>query len=264
MRFNALRGLPTLALLALLVLIDGLLTGCAQAPSALRDQAAAPLTKSEAQARYQQGIARYGEGQFERALSDLDTAVASGGLKPADAVNARKYMAFIYCNGKLEAQCREQFQAILTLDSNFALAANEAENPLWGSVWVSVKGAREDKKAVTRGSEVQASKGQQKLSEGIKEYDAGHFKEALAALQAALDSGLTDQADQVRAYKYSAFSYCLTARRTQCHAAFHTIFTLDPAFALLPSEVGHPAWTAIYRKELAAAKRAQAGAGKKK
>jgi hypothetical protein len=54
-----------------------------------------------------------------------------------------------------------------------------------------------------------------------------------------------------------AFSYCLTQHNKECAAEFHAIFSLDPAFVLVPSEAGHPSWSSIYGKELAAAKRLQ-------
>jgi hypothetical protein len=42
-----------------------------------------------------------------------------------------------------------------------------------------------------------------------------------------------------------------------CRNSFRSIFELSPAFELMPSEAGHPAWSSIYRKELAAARRSK-------
>jgi tetratricopeptide (TPR) repeat protein len=259
------------ALIALFfVALAAALSGCAemgaQNPGAAASSvpsAPPPLTAIDVQALYKLGLTLYGENQLDLALSDLDAAAASKFLKPSDEAIARKTMAFIYCATKREAQCREQFQLVLKLDPNFKLSAAEADHPVWGPIWVSVRGAGEDDKAVSRGSESKASKGQQKLAEGIKEYDAGHFKEAAAALQTAVDSGLPDKADQLRAHKFAAFSYCLMARMTQCRAEFHANFLLDAKFELLPSEAGHPAWAGTYRRELAAARKAQATAAVK-
>jgi tetratricopeptide (TPR) repeat protein len=219
------------------------------------DSSSSSLSAPEAQTRYQQGLARYRDNRFEIALGDLNAAMSSGHLNLADEINARKHMAFIHCASNREAQCREQFQAILRDNPDFNLAPNEASHPLWGPVWRSIKGAFDDKRAVTRGIGIFASRAQKKLSEGIKAYEAGRYNAALDALQISIGNGLWYRVDEIRAHKYAAFAYCLTRRRAECRTEFRKIFSLDPAFELLPSEAGHPAWSAIYRKELAAARR---------
>ncbi|MDB5762232.1 MAG: hypothetical protein JWQ21_1227 [Herminiimonas sp.] len=239
----------------LLPLLAVLLAGCAQNPRQ-PDNGQPVLSASEAQVRYEQGLARYLDSRFDTALGDLNAAVSSGNLKSADALNARKHMAFIHCISNREAQCREQFETILKADSNFDLAPNEAGHPAWGPVWRSIKGNLDDKRAVVRGSGMLASSAQQKLAEGIKEYDAGRYKEALNALHAAIKNGLSDKTDEIRAHKYAAFTHCLMKNGAQCRTEFRTIFSVNPAFELLPSEAGHPAWAAIYRRELAAARHA--------
>jgi tetratricopeptide (TPR) repeat protein len=213
------------------------------------------LSGPEAQTRYQQGLARYRDNRFEIALGDLNAAMSSGQLNSSDEINARKHMAFIHCASNRETQCREQFQAILKDDPDFNLAPNEASHPLWGPVWRSVKGAFDDKRAVTRGIGIFASRAQKKLSEGIKAYQAGRYNVALDALQISIGNGLWYRVDEIRAHKYAAFSYCLTRRKAECRTEFRNIFTLDPAFELMPSEAGHPAWSAIYRKERAKIRR---------
>lgn len=239
----------------LVTLLAVLLVACAQSPKQ-SDSGQPVLSNSEAQARYQQGLVRYRENHFDVALGDLNAALSSGHLKTADAINARKHMAFIHCVSNRELQCREQFQAILKIDADFNLAPNEASHPLWGPVWRSIKGVLDDQRAVKNASSILASPAQRKLADGIREYDAGRYKEALDALQAALTGGLKDRADEMRAHKFVAFAHCLTQHKVPCRDEFRKIFTLDPAFELTPSEAGHPAWAAIYRKELAAARRA--------
>jgi hypothetical protein len=241
----------------ILLLVIALLAGCALTPKQAANGQPG-LSDSEAQTRYQQGLARYRDNRFATAFSDLDAAVSSGHLQLAEAIDARKHMAFIHCTSKREAQCREQFQTILKLDSNFDLPPNESSHPGWGPVWRSIKGSIEDQRAVARGSRLMASTAQQKLAEGIKEYDAGRYRESIDALQLSIKSGLTDKADEIRAHKYSAFASCLVRKSMQCRSEFRTIFALDPAFQLVPSEAGHPAWAAIYRKEMTAAKRSNA------
>lgn len=252
--------------LALSILVLG---GCAQVPlSGIRQIGQSGISGNEAQARLQHGLAQYKESRYDTALADLNAAVASGQLKSADNVNARKHIAFIHCASNREALCREQFQAILKADPDFDLPANEASHPSWGPVWRSTKVVLDDQRTVSRGSGILAGPGLKMLAEGIKEYDAGRYKEAIVALQAAIKNGLKEKSDQVRAYKYTAFSYCLTQNRSQCSSAFRTLFALDPAFELVSSEAGHPAWSGIYRKELAAARKAskkqQQQAGKAK
>jgi tetratricopeptide (TPR) repeat protein len=235
-----------------------LLTACSQFSKLANDgqsDASSPLSYSEAQKRYQQGFAKYRNSHFDAALADLGAAASSGQLNLAETVNARKHMAFIHCAAGRELPCREQFQTILKIEPNFNLAANEAGHPAWGPVWRSIKGAAEERRAVAQAASIMASAAQQKLAEGIREYDAGNYKEALEALQAAIKSGLPGRTEEIRAHKYSAFIYCLTQRATLCRSEFRSIFAVDPAFELLPSESGHPAWASSYRKEKAAASR---------
>lgn len=235
-------------------IVAALLSACSPL-SNVTDSGQPGVPLSEAQARYQQGLAKYRESRFDAALADLGAAVSSGQLKPVDLSNGRKHMAFIHCSNGRESLCREQFQAILKAEPKFELAANEASHPVWGPVWRSVKGAAEEQRAVAKASGFLASAGQQKLAEGLKGYEEGRFNEALTDLQNALKSGLPGRADEIIAHKYSAFIYCLTQRTSLCRGAFGKIFALDPAFELLPSESGHPAWAASYRSEKAAAAR---------
>ncbi|WP_420475908.1 TssQ family T6SS-associated lipoprotein [Noviherbaspirillum sp. ST9] len=227
--------------------------GCAQVPTQTAGSTTPTLSAPEARSQYQQGLANYRESRFEAAQSNLGAAIASGTLSPDEANNARKHLAFIHCAAGRELPCREQFQAILQADPGFDLQPAESGHPQWGPVWRSVKGTVEEKRALSKASGTNATPAQQKLAEGIKNYDAGRYKDALGALQAALKAGLPAGADEIRAHKYSAFAYCLTGRAKQCRAEFKMIFAIDPAFDLLPSESGHPAWSSAYRSEKAAA-----------
>lgn len=239
------------------LLLAVLAAGCAQV-STQTDSGKPVLSYSEAQTQYQQGLANYRENRVDAALNELSQAVASGKLNAADTNNARKYIAFIHCAAARELQCREQFQAILKANPDFDLAPAEANQPQWASIWRSAKGAVEEKRALSQASSTSATPAQQKLAEGIKEYEAGRYKDSLEALQAAIKAGLPGKTDELRARKYAAFGYCLTQRAKQCRAEFKQIFAKDPAFELLPSETGHPAWASVYRSEKAAAvKKAQ-------
>jgi hypothetical protein len=243
------------------LLLAALLAGCAQLPTGT-DSGKPAISASEAQTRYQQGLSSYRGNRFEPALGDLTAALSSGHLTAADAINARKHIAFVHCASGRELQCREQFQILLKMEPNFDLAPNEASHPLWGPIWRSTKGAAEEQRAVSRANSIFATQAQQKLAEGIKEYDAGRYNESLGALQAALKAGLPEKMDELRAHKFMAFGYCVSQRAKQCRAEFQQIFTKDPTYELLPSETGHPAWASIYRSEKSAAKK-KAEAAKK-
>lgn len=240
--------------LLILPLTVSLFTGCSHLPK-FSGHNPEPTASSDAQTRYQQGLAKYRASRFDAALADLDAAIAGKQLSPADTVNARKHMAFILCSSGRELPCREQFQAILKEEPAFNLAPNEAGHPHWGPVWRSLKGAAEQQRVIERASGFMATAAQQKLTEGIKEYENGHYHAALEILQNALKSGFADRSDEIFARKYCAFSYCLTQRTRLCRDEFRKILALDPAFELLPSENRHPSWARSYRLEKAAAVR---------
>lgn len=91
------------------------------------------------------------------------------------------------------------------------------------------------------------TKGEQMLKDGIKNYEEGNYREAVASLQGALDSGLPDKAGQVTAHKFLAFTYCITSRGTLCREEFSKALALDPKFDLAPAEAGHPIWGSVFR-----------------
>lgn len=235
------------------VLLAAAVAGCAQLAQQAGGDSIAVLSSTEAQSRYLQGLSDYRENRHDTALIELNAALASTQLTAQDTANAHKHIAFIHCLNGRELQCREQFQALLKVDPKFDLTAAESSHPQWGPVWRSTKGAVEERLALVRGSSANATPAQQKLAEGIKDYDAGRYKESLAAMQAALKTGLPTRNDELRAHKYSAFVYCVTQRSRQCRNEFVQIFTKDADFELLPSEAGHPAWDSVYRTEKAAA-----------
>lgn len=227
--------------------------GCAPLPPSAEVTSAPPAP--EASVHYARGLAHYRNHQPDAALVDLASAVAGGRLKAAEENNARKHIAFIHCASGRELPCREQFQAILKSDPGFDLAPGEPDHPQWGPVWLSIKGADEERRALSQASRADATPAQQLLAEGIREYEAARYRHALDALQAAVKAGLPARADEMRARKYTAFACCLTRRMKQCRAEFRLMFEKEPAFELLPSESGHPAWAAVYRSEKAAAAR---------
>ncbi|MGE5095611.1 MAG: TssQ family T6SS-associated lipoprotein [Betaproteobacteria bacterium] len=88
---------------------------------------------------------------------------------------------------------------------------------------------------------------QQQLADGMKQYDAGDYDAAIRSLGASLDHGLLSKAEQSRARKYLAFSYCVTNHETQCRNEFRKAFEINSDFALTPAEDGHPIWGPVYR-----------------
>lgn len=91
------------------------------------------------------------------------------------------------------------------------------------------------------------SKAEQALSDGVKEYEDGDYKDAQASLQSALDHGLASKADQVKAHKYLAFIHCTSNREKQCREEFRKALDINPAFDLTPAESGHPVWGPVFR-----------------
>lgn len=85
------------------------------------------------------------------------------------------------------------------------------------------------------------------LSEGIALYDKGDYNGAIKRLaQADVANGATGT--RLAAFKYSAFSYCLTSRQSLCRQQFDKALKLDPAFDLAPGEYGHPLWGPVFLK----------------
>lgn len=85
------------------------------------------------------------------------------------------------------------------------------------------------------------------LAEGIALYDKGDYNGATKRLGQSDVVG-SSTATRLSAFKYSAFSYCLTNRQTLCRQQFEKALKLDPAFDLAPGEYGHPLWGPVFLK----------------
>jgi hypothetical protein len=83
------------------------------------------------------------------------------------------------------------------------------------------------------------------LDAAMASYDAGDYNGAIKGF-ASPDILAASTAIKVKAHKYSAFSYCVTNRRTLCRQQFVDALKLDPAFALEPAEQTHPVWGPEY------------------
>jgi hypothetical protein len=85
------------------------------------------------------------------------------------------------------------------------------------------------------------------LREGIRLYNNGDFADAITRLNAP-EIQSASIATRTSALKYTAFSYCVTQRPTQCRQAFDRALRLDADFALAPGEQGHPMWGPVFDK----------------
>ncbi|MGH8750632.1 MAG: TssQ family T6SS-associated lipoprotein [Burkholderiales bacterium] len=90
-------------------------------------------------------------------------------------------------------------------------------------------------------------KGASALSDGIKNYDDGEYDKAQVNLNNALQQGLSQKSDQVKAHKYLAFINCVNNRERQCREEFKKTLEIDADFQLEPGEAGHPLWGPVFR-----------------
>jgi len=97
------------------------------------------------------------------------------------------------------------------------------------------------------------------LLAGIRLYESGNFREAIAVLGAP-DIQAAPDALRVDALKYTAFSYCVTENYTQCRHAFDLAFGIDSGFVLHRNESSHPMWGPVYEEAKAASEQDHAHA----
>src|SRR5271169_1174782 len=90
------------------------------------------------------------------------------------------------------------------------------------------------------------SDAQRSLDDGIAQYDQGDFGAAIVKLTPVAETTSASVSLRTTAYKYLAFSYCVTNRPTQCRVQFEKAFSLNPNFDLEPSEKGHPLWAPVF------------------
>ena len=137
---------------------------------------------------------------------------------------------------------------VLALDNKFDLTPAEAGHPLWGPVFRNLK-AELDAKRSGRPLPTTApllSAGEKLLAEAMTLYDAAEFAKAIKLYQDAIKAMLSTD-EEIKARKFSAFSYCLTNRVTLCRAEFEKVLVLKPDFDLETAEAGHPSWGPSFR-----------------
>lgn len=130
--------------LAVAVLVAGL-AGCATEPGRQFQEGLREVGEffqpSKARQTLNAGLKQYEEGEYVESLKNLQSAIQQG-LGERDRVNAHKHVAFIYCASNRERQCRDEFKKALTIDPAMNLDPEEADHPVWGRVFRSVKAGR--------------------------------------------------------------------------------------------------------------------------
>ena len=230
-----------------------LVAGCALPPKAPVGLSAEEVARQQrlerAQANLSDGLKKYDSGNYDEAIKNFLLALDSGQLNVAEQVIARKHMAFVHCLSGREANCREEFEKVIALDAKFELSPAEAGHPTWGPIYRLVRTEvelRRSGRALPAATAKSLSPGEKSMLSGMKAYDDADYNNAIKVLQDALRETLSD-ADQIKAHKFIAFSYCLTNRMMQCRAEFEPIFKLDANFDLEPAEAGHPSWGPSFR-----------------
>lgn len=120
------------------VLLAVALAGCGTEPMRKVQEFFQP---TKAQATLSTGLKQYEDGQYAESLKNLQSAIQQG-LADSDRVNAHKHVAFIHCASNRQRACREEFRKALAVDPGMDLAPEEADHPVWGPIFRSVKAGR--------------------------------------------------------------------------------------------------------------------------
>jgi len=203
-----------------------------------------------------EGLRQYDAGNYDAAMKGFLVALDSGQLGVGQQLNARKHMAFMHCVSSRESNCKEEFEKAFALDPKFDLSAAEAGHPTWGPVFRNVKSeldARRSGRSVSAPTAKLPTAGEKLLADAMAAYDAADYSKSVKAFQDALKETLSTD-DQLRARKFTAFSYCLSNRRTLCQQEFEKILQAKADFDLLPAEAGHPSWGPSFRAAKSRAK----------
>lgn len=202
-----------------------------------------------AQTNLSDALKKYDSGAYDEAMNNFLLALDSGLLSTAQQINARKHMAFVHCLSGREANCKEEFEKVITLDPKFDLSPAEAGHPIWGPIYRLTRTEfelRRTGRTLPTTLVKPLTAGEKLLQDGMKSYEDADYTKAIKSFQDALKEALTEQ-NQMTAHKMLAFSYCLTNRTTLCRAEFEANFKLDANFDLAPAEAGHPAWGPSFR-----------------
>lgn len=197
-----------------------------------------------------EGLKRYETGSYDEAMKSFLLALDSGLLTTAQQTNARKHMAFIHCVSSREANCKEEFEKAFAVDSRFDLTPAEAGHPIWGPVFRTVKteiDARRFGRSVVAPAPKVLTAAERMMNEAAVAYDKADYNAAIKIYGDALKETMPLD-EQVKAHKFIAFSYCLTARQVLCRQEFERLLQKKSDFDLAPAEAGHPSWGPSFRQ----------------
>ncbi len=231
-----------------------ILAGCAVPPPASTgptpDEIAKQQRLERANNNINDGLKSYDAGNYDDAIKNFLLALDSRVLTPPQQLNARKHMAFIYCVSNREANCREEFEKLLGIDAKFELSPAETGHPVWGPVFRNVKNeieARRSGRAFFSPAAKVPTTGEKLMTDAMIAYDAADYIKSVKIFQDALKETLSTD-NQLKAHKFTAFSYCLSNRMTLCQQEFEKILQSQPDFELSAAEVGHPSWGPSFRR----------------
>ena len=98
------------------------------------------------------------------------------------------------------------------------------------------------------------------LAEGVDLYNQGQYQAAIRKLQETPDIRTVTANVQVEAFKYLAFSQCVTRQPSQCRQSFERLLNVAPTFELSRAEAGHPLWGPVFKAAQQATRKAAPGA----
>jgi hypothetical protein len=122
------------------------------------------------------------------------------------------------------------------------LAAGCASPPTAGPSVEPAPAAATATATATAQQEAATLEARRAIERGIELFERGRFAESVRTLQESPEIVAAPAALRVQALKYVAFGQCVTARRLACRRTVDALLALEPGFALLPAEAGHPAW----------------------
>ena len=120
---------------------------------------------------------------------------------------------------------------------------------VWGMLLLLLGGCQTFANRVVGAGQVlfYGSSSERSISQGIASYNNGDYQVAVVLLQHALEDVMLSKSDKINAYKYLAFTHCISAREKKCQESFERIFAINPNFNLTPAEAGHPVWGSVFR-----------------
>jgi len=118
-----------------------MLSGCISTQQLCEETQEVRLFRTPTEFMINVGIKNYEDGNYATSLVTLQTLLDTKTATKNEKILAYKYLAFIHCVSPKDEkkQCRESFKKALDLDSQFSLSPAEADHPMWGKEFRSVK-----------------------------------------------------------------------------------------------------------------------------